>query len=89
MGIYGYLLAGVASFIAVFLKGFQQKNVAGSHYRLAICTSYAMALADVLVVSIIVKNGWSVALPSGTGAALGVILSMWTHDKWIGKQNDD
>lgn len=84
MDIWTYILAGAASFCAVFLKGFQHKNVAGAHYRLIIITSYAMALVDVAVVSIIVKGGWAVALPSGTGAALGMVCAMRLHDYLTG-----
>lgn len=84
MEAHSYLIAALASFVSVFLKGFQHKNVAGSHYRLVIVTSYAMALADVAVISIIVKGGWVVAIPSATGAACGMTLSMWLHDKFIG-----
>ncbi len=76
-------LACVASFVSVFLKGFQHKNVIGGHYRLVFFTSYAMAVTDVVVVGIIVKGGWAVAIPSGTGAALGMVLSMYLHDRFI------
>jgi hypothetical protein len=76
-----YLAAGAASFLSVFLKGFQHRNVNGNHLRLVFVTSYAMALMDVAVVGIIVKGGWAIAIPSGTGAACGMVLSMKFHDR--------
>ena len=80
-----HLLAGIATFVTVFLKGFQHKNVIGGHLRLTFITSYAMAIADVVLVNLIVKTGWEVAFYCGTGAATGMVLSMLAHDKWVKK----
>lgn len=81
-----YITSVLVSFCAVFLKGFQHKNVIGMHYRLTFFTSYAMAVFDVAVVSIIVKGGWPVALTSGLGASVGMVAAMYLHNRMVGKR---
>lgn len=78
-----YLVAGAVSFASVFIKGFQHKNIAGNHYKLVFFTSYAMAISDVLLVGLIAKNGWAIAFPCGTGAAFGIVLSMYIHNRFV------
>jgi len=75
-----YLASIVVSFIAVFMRGFQHKNVIGDHKRAVFATSYAIALFDVASIYIIIEGGWAVALTSGTGAAFGMVASMYAHD---------
>ena len=77
------LLAMSATFVSVFLKGFQHKNVIADKYKLTFVTSYAMAIADVAVVTSVVKGGWSTAAAMGTGAAFGMIISMYLHNRFV------
>jgi hypothetical protein len=77
--IYG--LSIIISFISVFLKGFQHKNVIGNHQKTVFITSYLMAAFDVATVTLIVKGGWPIALTSGTGAAFGMIAAIRLHDR--------
>ena len=81
-----YALSIVVSFCAVFLKGFQHKNVIGGHVRAVFVTSYLMAAFDVAAVSLIVTGGWAIALSSGTGAAFGMVAAILTHDKMFGRK---
>ena len=76
-----YVLGCIVSFISVFLKGFQHQNVIGGHYKLAFVFSYMMAIFDVIVVFLVASNGLKMILPTGTGAAFGIILSMYLHRK--------
>lgn len=85
MEIKFYFFGFLASFIMVFLKGFQHQNVIGGHYKLAFIFSYLMAIADITVVSLVVAKGWSIAAPSGTGAAFGIVISMWLHRRYVSK----
>jgi hypothetical protein len=78
-----YVIAFFLSAFTVGLKGFQHKNVIGNHYRLVWVTSVFMAFGDVLTIGLIVKTGWSLALPIGVGAALGMVISMWAHNRYI------
>lgn len=77
------LTAFLVSFIAIFLRGFQQMNVIHSKYTMIAVTSYLLALTDVAVVSIIVEHGWNTVLAQGTGAALGMLTSVYIHNRWV------
>jgi len=79
-----YALSVLVSFCAVFLKGFQHKNVIGMHYGLTFVTSFVMAAFDVATVSIIVAGGWPIAVSSGIGASFGMITAMYTHSRLLG-----
>lgn len=76
-----YLLQFLISLIAVFLKGFQHQNVIGGKYKSAFFFSYGMAVLDVAVISFVVKSGWWSILPVGTGAAIGIVASMYLYRK--------
>ena len=77
------LTAFLVSFIAIFLRGFQQMNVIHSKYTMIAVTSYLLALTDVAVVSIIVEHGWNTVLAQGSGAALGMLTSIYIHNRWV------
>lgn len=76
------------SFVSVFLKGFQHQNVIGGHYKWAFLVSYLMAVMDVLAVGFIIEKGWVMAIPYGTGAALGICCSMYLHRRFVKKKHD-
>lgn len=75
-----YIVSLVTSFIVVGIKGFQHKNVIANNLKSTFITSYAMAAAEVLTVSLIVEGGWPIAITAGTGAAFGMVCSMKLHD---------
>ncbi len=77
------LTAFLVSFIAIFLRGWQQKNVIHSKYTMIAVTSYLLALTDVAVVGIIVQHGWHTVLAQGSGAALGMLTSIYIHNRWV------
>jgi len=79
-----YPLSVLVSFTNCFLKGFQHKNVVGNHYKSIFATSYLMAAFDVASVSMIVKGGWPIALTSGTGAASGMVIAVFLHNRLFG-----
>lgn len=78
----------VASFLTVFFKGLQYKNVNGGHYKLVFINSYLMSAAEVLTITLVVKGGWAIAITSGIGGSVGMILSMWLHDKFVRKRKE-
>ena len=78
-----YVQSALLTFIAVFLKGFQHKNVIGGHLTLIAITSYLMVFFDVLTISMVLKQGWTIAFSAGTGGALGMIMSIKIHDKFV------
>lgn len=75
-----------ASFIFVFLKAFQQRNVAFDHYWWVAPTSFGMAATEVYVISTIVITGYSlsVVLGMGAGGATGALIAMYLHRKYLG-----
>lgn len=82
-----YLLATLVTFASVFLKGFQHKNVIANKMKAVVITSYLMACADVLLVGLIAQDGWILIPFCGTGAALGMYLSITLHDRLFGNVN--
>lgn len=79
------LFAFVASLIMVFLKGMQTQNVIHKNYKSAIIVSYAMAVADIALIGLIVSGGWDMFWPIGTGGTLGIVCSMYVHSRYIKK----
>lgn len=86
------LIAGLAYFVFVFLKAFQQRNVAFMQYKMVMPISYAMATAEVLVFSLVAIEAadtglsWELLwfpLTIGTGGGLGAVLSMWVHHRYF------
>ncbi len=84
-----YLLAMSVTFASVFLKGFQHKNVITNKMKWIVVTSYLMAAADVLLVGLIAKDGWVLIPYCGTGAALGMYVSIKLHDRIFGNQQTE
>lgn len=74
-------MQGMISFIAIFLKVWQQQNVINNKIFNAAITSYLIAGTEIATVSMIVKGGWETFIPIGTGGALGVVLSLITHKR--------
>ncbi|WP_411706292.1 hypothetical protein [Edaphovirga cremea] len=76
-----YCTSILVSFIAVFLKGFQHKNVNANKLKLIVPTAYLMAAFDWIAITIVVKGDWWVAISAGTGASIGMLVAMLLHDK--------
>ena len=76
-----------ASFIFIFLKAWQQRNVAFDHYSWIVPTSLAMAFVEVFVVVNIVQRGFSVplVLSIGLGSGFGALAAAFCHKKVLGK----
>lgn len=83
--IWLYISAMLVSFLAVFLKGFQHKNVIGNHKKSIFFTSYLMASFDVATITLTVKGGWWMIPFVGTGAAFGMLLAVVLHDRLFKK----
>lgn len=75
------LTAGLASLVFVFLKAFQQRNVAFDNFIAVVPTSVAMAFAEVYVIGSVAKQGWHLplVLAIGLGAGIGCVGAMLLH----------
>jgi len=80
--------AFAAMFAFVFLKAFQQRNVAFDHYWPVIPISWCMALAEVYVIAVIVRVGYD--LPTvfaiGSGSGIGAVAAMLLHRRLFRKR---
>ena len=70
-------------FAFVFLKAFQQRNVAFDHYWPVVPISWLMFSAEAYVVVTIAGRGWDILFVGavGTCAGLGAILAMLLHSR--------
>jgi hypothetical protein len=84
-------LAFGAMFVFVFLKAFQQRNVAFDHYWWVMPTSLGMAATEVYVIARIAAGGWhwSLVLVIGVGAGLGALSAMLLHKRFVSKEKKD
>lgn len=76
-------LAFGASFIFIFLKAFQQRNVIHDNFKWVFPTSIGMALTEYGVIAIIAARGYHLplVLAAGVGAGLGSMGAMVLHRK--------
>ena len=77
----------LAGFFYVMLRAFQQRNVAFDNYWWIPPTSYCMAAVDMYVIVNVSRNGmtWMYVAVYGTSAAMGALVAMWFHKKWVKK----
>lgn len=81
------LLLFAAQFIFIFLKAFQQRNVAHLHYWPVMPVSLLMALTEVYVISIIAISvtlgvlSWQQIVALAIGSGTGCLVSMYLHSK--------
>lgn len=81
------MLAGVANFVFIGLKAFQQRNVVHNDRMLVVLTSNLIAFAEVYVVYTIAEHGvlLPLILTLGMSGGLGCLFAMWFHDKINGR----
>ena len=80
----------IASFISVFVKAFQQRNVAFNNYISVPFFSFGMAFTEVYIIINIVELGasWDVIWRLAVGAVLGCWTAMYLHNKLHNKEGD-
>jgi len=76
----------LASAFLVALRAFQSQNVIHGNYKLAVLTSFGMAIGEITVILNIVNNGWGSVMWVGAGGAMGVCFAMYFHRKYIQKK---
>lgn len=77
-----------ASFVFIFLKAWQQRNVAFNHYWWVLPTSFCMAFVEVFVIVEVASQGFghTLWLTVGAGSGLGALCAMWTHRRCLGER---
>ena len=80
------LLAGLANFMFIGLKAFQQLNVIHNNYVLVILTSHLLAFGEVFVIYTIAAQGYflPLVLTIGVSGAAGCLFAMRFHN-WFKK----
>ena len=76
-----------STFCAVFALGFQQQNVTGGHYLAAFLTSYLIGISYLALYRWMPDPTWSQVLAYLNGGPLGIVASMWTHQRTVGRKH--
>lgn len=85
--ILAALITFGASFVFIFLKAAQQRNVAFDHYWWIVPTSMLMAVMEVYVIANIATRGysWWLVLVIGLGSGLGALTAALLHKRFLSK----
>lgn len=72
----------VSTFVFIFLKAFQQRNVIHNDWRFIAPTSMGMAFVEYYVIALVAQHGYGVSLVlvGGAGAGLGAMSAMFLHN---------
>ena len=87
------VLVGLAQFVFVFLKAFQQRAVIHNTRWAVVPTSMTMAFFEVFVYASIasayITSGWAaagwIAVAMGIGGGTGCLTAMALHDRIMGR----
>jgi hypothetical protein len=80
------LLLFASTFFLVFLLGFQSLNVNGGHYRAAFLSSFGIGLSQLALYKLVPGAGFSEIAAYILGGPFGIVFSMWTHRRTVGRQ---
>ena len=77
----------VAGYASVFLLGFQSRNVNHGNFGWAAGTSFLIGLAQASIWTRITAPGagWGGAVVYGLSGSLGIVSSMWVHQRFIAR----
>jgi len=75
------MILGFIAFVSVFLLGFQQKNVMHDKYIGAIFTSFLISISQFTIYREVVAAGTWDWIYMGIGGALGIVSSMYIHNR--------
>jgi len=78
----------LASFSFIFLRAFQQRNVAFDNYWWIMPTSMLMALTEVFVIANVATLGYDLALvfAMGLGGGTGSLSAALLHKRYLTKK---
>ena len=75
-----YITAFFVPLIYVFLRVFQQRNVAHKEILSMVLTSFGITAFEILSITLIVSKGWELFVPLGAGGAVGSVAAVYFHD---------
>jgi hypothetical protein len=79
------LLLFAAAFGVVFALGFQSRNVNTGQYKSAFLTSFIIGVSNLVVLKMVPDTNSMMELAAYMcGGPLGIVASMWAHDKFMG-----
>lgn len=86
-----YVVLAAANFCYIFLKAWQQRNVAHLHYGWAMATNFFLVLTEVFVMGSIALAAMAgslgalffVVIAMSVGGGVGCISSMYIHSKYL------
>lgn len=83
MGASTFFLTFGASYVFIFLRAFQQRNVAFDNYLAILPTSILMAATEIVVIANIAQRGWHpvLVLTIGLGSGLGALSAAVLHKR--------
>lgn len=83
------MIVSIASFAStfcmLFLKGLQYQNIVGGHYKATFLVAFALVSAEVLLFALVATHGLVTLVPASLGGAIGSVLSMYVHRKYMRK----
>lgn len=79
-----YLTVAGANFLFIFLKAYQQRNVAFDNYGMVLPTSFGLAMTEVYVIAKVAVLGFTLplALTIGVAAGSGALCAMLIHKRY-------
>lgn len=85
LAVFG--LAFAAMFATTFLRGFQNKNVAGGHKKLAFFCGAMMTAFEGLVMLMLARTGEPAVIAfTALGSGVGWVVGMMAHDRIMRKR---
>jgi uncharacterized membrane protein len=82
-----YVTAFCVTFIAIFLKGFQFKNIQHNKWWSMFATSYVQGTFEFVAAgtyaTIFMQGTWWYCFINGTAAAFSIVSATWIHQRWF------
>lgn len=79
------------TYVQVFLRAFQQKNVINNKYKWVTPVSFGMAACEIMIIVVIVDSGLHLAsvIGMGLGGGTGCMSAMWCHNWLSNRKNNE
>ena len=85
---FDFFLMFVVAYFTVLLLGLQSKNVNQSRYAIAAVTSVGINAMNFIFIKYAVEGGWYAFMVTSVGASLGILSSIYIHDRLVRRQGE-